>query len=253
MKPDLEAARAEFLATGDDALLPIVDAHHHFWSLRNPHPWLTEKPRIAFRYGDYEAICRDYLPADHAAATAGHRVLRSVVMEGEWSADDPVGEARWITELAAREGTPHALSAQIRLDREDVAQVLRAYRSMPLVRSVRHKPKAATRAAYRDDWAPPGSMRCERWRDGYARLEGAGLMFELQVPWWHMGEAVELSRDFPRTTIVINHAGLPAERDDESLAAWRRAMSKLADCENVHVKISGAPGRPSCSGRSSTR
>jgi predicted TIM-barrel fold metal-dependent hydrolase len=242
MKLDLASARREFLANGnggDDALLPIVDAHHHFWSLRNPHPWLTEMPRIAFRYGDYEAICRDYLPADHAAATQGHRVVRSVVMEGEWDPRDPVNEALWLHELAVLEGTPHAVAAQIRLGREDCAAVLSAYGLLPIVRSVRHKPKAAPRAAYREDWAPPGSMRCSRWRAGYAQLEAAGLMFELQVPWWHMGEAVELSRDFPRTTIVVNHAGLPSDRDDESLGAWRRAMGRLADCENVQVKISG--------------
>ena len=39
--------------------LPIVDAHHHFWRMDNPHPWLTELPRIPFRYGDYEVICKD--------------------------------------------------------------------------------------------------------------------------------------------------------------------------------------------------
>jgi predicted TIM-barrel fold metal-dependent hydrolase len=88
-------------------------------------------------------------------------------------------------------------------------------------------------------------MRCPRWRDGYARLEQAGLMFELQAPWWHMGEALELARDFPATTIVVNHAGLPAERDEASLAAWRQAMERLSDAPNVVVKISGlgVPGR----------
>ena len=54
--PDLAQARDEFLVTGDERLLPIVDAHHHFWDLRNPHPWLTELPAqervvLEFRYG----------------------------------------------------------------------------------------------------------------------------------------------------------------------------------------------------------
>ena len=88
--PDLTQARAEFLATGDESLLPIVDAHHHFWDMRNPHPWLTELPRIPFRYGDYEAICQDFLPADYAAACGAHRVLRHVVMEGEWTPDENI-------------------------------------------------------------------------------------------------------------------------------------------------------------------
>ena len=241
--PDLSEARRAYLASADDSLLPIVDAHHHFWDVqRNPHPWLTELPRIPFRYGDYESICKDFLPEDYAAACGTHRVLRHVVMEGEWTPSDPTGEALWMAGLARRYGKPHAMSAQIWLDRDDVDEVLRAYRQAPLagfVRSVRHKPNCAARQAYRSDWSAPGSMRCPRWRDGYARLAAADLMFELQAPWWHMSEAAELARDFPATRLIINHAGLPGERDDETLGLWRAAMAQLADSPNVVVKISG--------------
>lgn len=246
MKPDLQAARARFLATGDDAELPIVDAHHHFFDLaRNPHPWLQRLPRIPFRYGDYGPICRDWLPADHAAAAGGHRVLRSVLMEGEWDPADPTGEARWVQSLADTQGTPHALAAQAWLDRDDLPEVLAAYRRLPIVRSVRHKPRSLPRAEHHAGWQAPGSMRCPRWRDGYARLNATGLMFELQAPWWHLDEALELARDFPRTTLVVNHAGLPAERDAGSLAAWAAAMGRLAEAPNVVVKLSGlgVPGR----------
>lgn len=237
---ELQACRAAFLTSGDEGQLPIVDAHHHFWDVtHNPHPWLRQRPRIAFRYGDYEAICRDFLPEDYERAAGPHRVLRHVVMEGEWDRHDPVGEARWMTALAECCGTPDAMAAQIWLDREDVGDVLAQYARLPLVRSVRHKPRCAPRAEYRADWAEPGSMRCPRWRAGYARLEAAGLMFELQAPWWHLGEALELARDFPTTTLVVNHAGLPAERDEASLDAWRQAMERLAAAPNVMVKISG--------------
>ena len=240
--PDLTRARAEFLAAGDEALLPIVDAHHHFWDLRNPHPWLTELPRIPFRYGDYEAICQDFLPADYAAACGAHRVLRHVVMEGEWTPHDPAGEAFWMKALADRCGKPHAMAAQIWLDRDDAETLMQTYVLAPLggfVRSVRHKPRCTQRADYRHDWTEPGSMRCPRWRDGYALLAKYGLMFELQAPWWHMAEAAELARDFPETPIIVNHAGLPATRDPETLAQWRAAMARLVPYPNVVVKISG--------------
>lgn len=242
VSPDLAHARDEFLASGDDALLPIVDAHHHFWDLRNPHPWLTELPRIPFRYGDYEAICKDFLPADYAANCAPHRVLRHVVMEGEWTPQNPAGEVVWMKSLATRCGKPHAMAAQIWLDRDDAEDLMRLYTSEPFrgfVRSVRHKPVCAAREDYRPDWAPPRSMRCPLWRQGYARLASFGLMFELQAPWWHMAEAAELARDFPETPLVINHAGLPGTRDEETLRRWREAMALLTSYPNVHVKISG--------------
>ena len=159
--PDLADARREYLQSGDDRRLPIVDAHHHFWDMRNPHPWLTQLPRIPFRYGDYEGICKDFLPADYSRACGRHRVLRHVVMEGEWTPGDPVGEARWMQSLVQRTGKPHAMAAQIWLDRADVSEVLQAYASPPLqgfVRSVRHKPRTTTRDAYRGDWAEAGSI-----------------------------------------------------------------------------------------------
>ena len=54
--------RARFLETGDDALLPIIDPHHHFFDLgRNHHPWLSDHILTNFRYGDYAAI-RQGLP-----------------------------------------------------------------------------------------------------------------------------------------------------------------------------------------------
>ena len=186
--PGLREARETFLLSGDDALLPIVDAHHHFWDLANPHPWLDAGERIPFRYGDYGPICRNYLPADHLRSAGGHRLVRSVVMEGEWDPADPVGEANWLRALAQREGTPQALSAQAWLDRDDLDAVLAAYASAPLaglVKSVRHKPRCATRATWREGWnvarvdalrtvaqglrearAPPGSTSSCRRRGG---------------------------------------------------------------------------------------
>ena len=69
------------------------------------------------------------------------------------------------------------------------------------------------------------------------------MRFDLQTPWWHLHEAAALANDYPGTTIVLNHAGLPADRSAEGLAGWKRAMAALAACPNVAVKISGI-GQP---------
>ncbi|WP_186417401.1 amidohydrolase family protein [Bosea sp. CS1GBMeth4] len=237
--------RARFLASGADDDLPIIDAHHHFFDLaRNYHPWLSDRP-VAFRYGDYSAIRRDFMPADYRRASAGHLVVGSVLMEGEWDPRDPIGEMRWASAVAREHGLPNAAIGQIWLDRADVGEVVAAYRELPLVRSVRHKPKAVAREDHHANFAAPGSMRDRTWREGYARLAPAGLSFDLQTPWWHLDEAAELARDFPATTIILNHAGLPADRSTEGLAAWRAALDRLAREPNVVAKISGigVPGR----------
>lgn len=226
--------------------LPVVDAHQHFWNLeRLSYPWLSEEPPPPFRYGDTRPLRRNYLPPDYFADAAGHEVVATVHVEAECAPAEAVMESRWLHILAAHYGVPNAIVAQARLDAEDVAEVLASQAGMPLVRGIRHKPAAAASPErVRPD--APGSMSDPRWREGYALLARHGLSFDLQVPWWHLGEAAELARDFPDTPIVLNHTGLPADRSPGGLAGWRRAMATLAAQPNVAVKISGLgqPGQP---------
>ncbi len=223
--------------------LPVVDAHQHFWDLeRNYHPWLCDAAPSAFRYGDYSAIRRSYLPADYLRDAGRTRVALTVHVEAEWDPRNPVGETHWLEELAAASAFPSACVAQAWLDREDVAAVLAAQAARPLVRGIRHKPHAAAspQLARR---GVPGSMDDERWRRGFALLEQHTLSFDLQTPWWHFDAAAELARDFPNTPIIINHTGLPADRSPAGLRSWRAAMHVVAQRPNVFLKISGL-GQP---------
>ena len=211
----------------------IVDAHHHIWDPgANPHPWLTG-PAIPFRYGDYAPIRGPFLWADYDRVAEGWEVAASVTMEGEWDPADPVGEARWLQELARAEGRPAAHVAQAWLDAPDVDRVLEASAACPLVRAVRHKPRANASPG-----GPPGGMADPGLRAGFRRLAAHGLHFELQTPWWHLAEAVALAATAD-TMIVLNHTGLPADRSAEGLAGWRAAMAQLARVPQVRVKISG--------------
>ena len=214
----------------------IVDAHQHFWDPeRNYHPWLRDEPPIAFRYGDYRPIRRRYLPPDYRADAAPYVVEASVYVETEWDPRDPIGETRYVESLIREHGLPSVVVAQAWLDAPDAAQVLAQQAAFPFVRSVRHKPRANAVPAD----TQPGGMTDANWRRGYAELSRNGLRFDLQTPWWHLHEAVALARAFPDTQIIVNHTGLPADRSDEGIAAWKRAMSGLAACPNVAVKISG--------------
>jgi predicted TIM-barrel fold metal-dependent hydrolase len=226
--------------------LPIVDAHQHFWDLEcNYLPWLCDEPMIPFRYGDYSALRRSYLPQDYLRDAAGHHVVKTVYVETEWDPRDFVGETRWLQEIIAATGFPHAIVAGACLDDPDVEAVLAAHAAFPRVRGIRHKPRAAP-SPQEVQIGAPGSMGDPAWRRGYALLEKYRLSFDLQTPWWHLAEAAELARDFPHTQMILNHTGLPADRSPEGLAAWRQAMQTLASQPNVAVKISGLgqPGQP---------
>jgi predicted TIM-barrel fold metal-dependent hydrolase len=230
----------------DEGAFPIVDAHHHLWDLkRNPYPWLQHPEPIPFRYGDYSALKRDYLPADYRRDTSGFDVVKTVHMEAEWERRDPAAETRWLTRVNAEHGFPNAFIGHAEPQRSDIAEVLAAHAASPLVRGIRHKPASAAAPAGALRGAP-GSMDDETWRRGYALLERHGFSFDLQTPWWHLDAAAQLARDFPQTTLILNHTGLPADRSAEGLAGWRRAMKTLANEPNAALKISGLgqPGLP---------
>jgi predicted TIM-barrel fold metal-dependent hydrolase len=39
--------------------------------------------------------------------------------------------------------------------------------------------------------------------------------------------------------VIVNHAGMPTDRDDAGLKAWRDGLALLAERPNVSCKISG--------------
>lgn len=224
----------------------IIDPHQHFWDLdANYHPWLCDMEPIPFRYGDYGALRRNYLPDAYRADSAGFEVVKTVYVEAEWDPKDPLGEVRWVSALADAQELPSAIVAQAWLDQDDAADVLTVLATEPRVRGIRQKPAAAPTPTSARRGAPR-SMDDVGFRDGFAMLEPLGLSFDLQTPWWHLDAALELARDFPNTQIILNHTGLPADRSADGLAGWRRAMGALADADNVALKISGLgqPGVP---------
>ncbi len=209
------------------APFPIVDAHQHFWDLRvNYHPWLCDEPPSLHRYGECSALRRNYLPADYFNDARGFEVLKTVYVETEWDPRDPLGETAWVERLRRETGFPTVMVAQAWLERADVATVLEGQARFAFVRGVRQKPRR-------------GQMRDARWRAGYARLARLGLRFDLQTAWTELADAAALCREFPDTQLVLNHAGLPADRSAAGIAGWKAALGMLAACPNAALKISG--------------
>jgi len=224
---------------------PIIDAHQHFWDLdANYLPWLRDEPPIAFRYGDYSALKRNYLPQDYRRDAQELDLVGSVFVETEWDRRDPVGETRWVQDIARQSGLPSVMVCHAAFHQDDATEILSRQASFSFVRGVRHKPRAAPSPRAMEK-GHAGSMSDPNWRRGYALLARHGLTFDLQTPWWHLPEAAILNCDFPQIPIILNHTGLPRDRSDEELAGWRKAMTDFAAAPNVAVKISGLgePGR----------
>ena len=218
---------------------PIVDPHHHLWDLeRFSYPWLSARPLPASVAGDVAPIAKSYLLDDYRADTANQDVVKSVHVDAGFDPSRPVEETRWLQSIADQRGFPHGIVARAELHRRDVEATLAAHRQFPNVRGIRHivnwHPDPAKTYVTKPDF-----LTDPAWRRGFALLKRYNLSFDLQLYPSQMADAAALAAAHGDTSIILNHAGMPVDRDAEALSLWRTGMRALAAQPNVWVKISG--------------
>lgn len=216
--------------------LEIVDAHHHLWDLSMSYPWLQETAGELTVHGDDSAIRKDYPVQDFLHDAAPLQLTASVHIDA--GAGDPVAEATWLQQVADQHGFPQAIVAGLPLDGPTLAADLETVGSLPNLRGIRHIL----------NWHPdPGLSYTDRpdiitdpvWLKGFARLADHELSFDLQVYPEQLADGARLAADHPQTTIILNHAGMPMDRDADSHAVWRDGLRLLAAQPNTAAKISG--------------
>jgi predicted TIM-barrel fold metal-dependent hydrolase len=218
---------------------PVIDPHFHLWELsKHRYPWLTASPAPIQVAGDTTPIARDYVLDDYLRDFAAEGLVKAVHIDAGWDYADPVGETRWLQGIADRHGFPHGIVARAELDSPDIGDVLAEHAGFPNVRGIRHianwHPDRTKTYIERPDLLADGA-----WRAGFARLAPLNLSFDLQIYPAQMAAAAQLAADFPHTSIILNHAGMPVDKDADGMAAWRSGMAALAERDNVTVKISG--------------
>ena len=218
--------------------LRIVDAHHHFWDLdRKDHPWLVDEPEKEFFLGDYSALRRNYLPADYRHDCQGFDVVATVHVEAEWDRDRQAAETVWLHELNAEHGLPSVVVGHVWLAADNCGSILDQHMQHPLFRGVRSKPVTAPSPERMHDggrW----TIQDPAWQAGLVMLAERDLSFDLRVPYWHLHEAADAIGPLDTLRVVLNHTGFPWDRSSAGIAAWRDAMTAIAACPNVSVKLS---------------
>ena len=223
-----------------EAALPVVDAHHHLWQLSGGplyYPWLQDPQPHDFFLGEYASLKRDYLPPEYCRDAAGHNVVKTVHVEAECRRDQQVAETRWLTDMNARFGMPHAIVAHAWFHISGAEEILAQQKSFSLVRGIRSKPVTGRRPGESVAGAA-GSMQDPKWMAGLRLLRKYDLSWDLRVPTWHLEEAATVARANPDIPVVLNHTGFAWDRSEAGLALWRRGMKALAACEQVHCKLS---------------
>ncbi|MFT4220903.1 MAG: amidohydrolase family protein [Microbacterium sp.] len=217
-------------------LPPLIDAHFHLWSMTGApaYPWLRGPAQRRY-HGDDTVLRHDYLPADYLADVGGLPVVGAVHVEA--GADDAIAEASWLSGVLGELPFPVVHVARTDLGAPGADAQLDELAAMPFVRGIRHilnwHPDPVYSHTDRD-----GIIDEPVWRNRFARLARLGLSFDLQVFPAQLAAASRLADEFDDTWIVLDHAGMPIERDPEGLAAWRADMGRLASHPRVVVKVS---------------
>lgn len=220
--------------------LPIVDAHHHLWD-RGTGYFVPELLNDLTQV--HRVVATVHVQCHHGYLDDGPTALR------------PIGETRFAVRMAdlAQEAYS-SLSvcagivgfADLQLG-DAVEEVLQAHivEGRGRFRGIRRL--NAQDGAFRTHLPPtePGLLADSRFRRGFAHLERHGLSFDAWMYHPQLDELCALADAFPRTVIVLNHAGTPLGigpykgRQREVFEAWSARISRLAERANVVVKLGG--------------
>ena len=192
-------------------------------------------PRI---FGPYEPIRRDYPISEYLADIKGTGVVKSVYVQANWAPERAEDEVAFVQKTADQTGWPHAIVGYADLLAEDARPALKRLALYPLMRGIRMQLHWHQNPMYRFA-KRPDLAEDPTFRRNLAGLADFGFSFDLQVFADQMDGAARLAEEFPRTTFILQHAGMLEDLSDAGRDTWRRAMADLATHPNVVAKLSG--------------
>ncbi len=215
---------------------PIIDTHHHLWRHKDV-AWLNP-PVTPKLFGDYFGLRRDFPIEELLNDIVPEKVVRSVHVTANWGVEKSLDETRWLHAVAERHGYPHGCTIQADLTDPDLDAMLKAQKSFPNVRGVRHQLYWESHPLHQIV-SRPDLCNTPEFRRGFALLEKYGLHFELQVFASQADYAVELIKAFPGVNFILLHSGMITNREPMFIEQWREGLAKIAGFPNSYVKISG--------------
>jgi L-fuconolactonase len=193
----------------------VIDAHQHFWRYTAAeYGWIDDS---------MSAIRRDFLPPDVKGEMDRAGVRGSVAVQARQTLE----ETRWLLELAREH--PFILGVVGWIDlQEDVDAQLAGLAGGRALVGVRHVVQGE----------PDGFLQRPQFLAGIARLEPAGLAYDILVYARQLPQAIAFARRFPSQRFVLDHLGKPDVRRGER-HEWQRQLRALAALPRVCCKLSG--------------
>ncbi len=200
----------------------IVDTHLHLWDPAHFRiPWLDGNDLLSRAY-DMQAFY------EH---TGGLNIAAMVYVQVEVAPAYALLEAQHIVRLAEQEPRLQGIVAWAPLeDGECARSFLEALVAAgPLVKGVRRILQGEPDPAY---CLQPSFVR------GVEMLADYGLSFDICIYHYQLPAVIELVRQCPGVTFILDHIAKPDIRSG-ALEPWREHIAALARLPNVACKISG--------------
>jgi len=228
-------------------MLDIIDTHQHLWNLdRLKLPWVNGIPELN----------RSYKFNDYLKAAESSGIRRTVYMEVD---AHPVDKQKEIDDMTphCQEDSDLMLGMVVSADpgKPGFTEFLGANSGNPFIKGVRqvlHNPEQASKYCLTPEFVQ--SIRALGKRD---------LLFDICIRPAELHDAVELCRQVPETTFVLDHCGnadpyvvnghrkIDSSSSDttyvHSKESWQKGIFKLGELENVYCKISGIVARAEAS------
>jgi len=196
-----------------------VDAHHHLWDLTvRDQPWTAGQPEIrrSFRLDD--------LRPELTAAGIDRTVVVQTITLPE--------ETPELLELAAQQPVIAGVVGWVDLTAPDVGDRIAELKGLPggeLLVGIRHQVQAEP---------DPRWLLRPDVINGLRAVADHDLVYDLLIIPEQLPAAVEVVRQLPGLTYVLDHAGKP-DIARHGFDDWHPSFAELAKLGNVAVKLSG--------------
>lgn len=257
----------------------IIDAHIHQWNpyttphaaalavkLLGKHPYLLDKvvrmvnsDDLIETVGLTNHVTAPYLPENYVQDLGHYQVEQVVHVEAGWhksKGKGVIGETHFIESLPFNVETIKLGGIVATADPRDsnFKKILQLHKKA----SPRFKGIRKMAAVHKDKeiraWADEPHLYCnKKFLKGFEAIAQNNLTFDAWVYSTQLSDVIALARQFPETSIVLDHFGTPAGlfghvgaltgltkvARENILVRWQEDIAELASCPNVYTKMSG--------------
>jgi predicted TIM-barrel fold metal-dependent hydrolase len=150
---------------------------------------------------------------------------------------DPVKETETLQRVADRSPISIVIVSNEDLTSPDLPARLDRHAQYPIFRGIRQVVNRHPKPEF--SYGVPDFLANPAFLTGLQTLGQRGLSFDLQLYPHQMERAAVLADQAPDTQIILNHAGMWADRDLAGWRQWKTGLRTLAARPNIAVKVSG--------------